>query len=174
MLTKLCAEKPKQWDRYIDPLLFAYREAPQDSSGFSPLELLYGHTVRGPLSILKELWTNERNDSEVSTTYEYVVDLRNRLEETLQVAQEELKKNKSRYKFYADSKRKNKGFEPGMKVLVLLPSDNNKLLMQFKGPYIVKAKLNRFDYRVEVNGREKIYHANLLKRYIDRELYRAR
>ena len=34
MLKKLCVEKPKQWDRYIDPLLFAYREAPQDSLGF--------------------------------------------------------------------------------------------------------------------------------------------
>lgn len=35
ILKKLCAEKPKQWDRYIDPLLFAYREAPQDNLGFS-------------------------------------------------------------------------------------------------------------------------------------------
>ena len=39
-----------------------------------------------------------------SDFYEYVVDLRNRLQETLQLAQEELKKNKSRYKFYADRK----------------------------------------------------------------------
>ena len=67
MLKKLCAVKPKQWDRYIDPLLFAYREVPLDSVGFSPFELLYGRTVRGPLSILKKLWTNERKDSEVST-----------------------------------------------------------------------------------------------------------
>ena len=35
-------------------LLFAYREVPQSSTGFSPFELLYGHTVRGPLDILKE------------------------------------------------------------------------------------------------------------------------
>ena len=53
MLKNLCAEKPKQWNRYIDPLLFAYREAPQDSLGFSPFELLYGRTLRGPLSIFK-------------------------------------------------------------------------------------------------------------------------
>lgn len=168
MLKKLCVEKPKQWDRYIDPLLFAYREAPQDSLGFSPFELLYGRTVRGPLSILKELWTNERNDDEVRTTYEYVVDLRNRLEETLKLAQEELKKNKSRYKFYADRKRKNRSFEPGMKVLVLLPTDHNKLLMQYKGPYTVKDKINRFDYKVDVKGKEKIYHANLPRRYVER------
>ena len=56
-----------------------------------------------------------------------------------------------------------------MKVIVLLSTDNNKLFIQYKGQYTVKAKLYRFEYRVEVNGREEIYHANLLKRYIDIE-----
>ena len=161
-------EKPKQWDRYIDPLLFAYREAPQDSLGFSPFELLYGRTVRGPLSILKELWTEENQTEEVRTTYEYVVDLRNRLEETLHLAHEELKRNQSRYKFYADRKRKEKHLKAGMKVLVLLPTDDNKLLMQLKGPYVIKEKINKFDYRIDVSGKERVYHANLLRRYIER------
>jgi len=30
----MCAEKPKDWDRYISALRFAYREAPQESLGF--------------------------------------------------------------------------------------------------------------------------------------------
>ena len=30
MLNRLCNEKPKQWHRYINALLFAYREVPQD------------------------------------------------------------------------------------------------------------------------------------------------
>ena len=51
MLRKVCAEKPKDWDKYIPALLFAYREAPQESLGFSPFELLYGRTVRGPMAI---------------------------------------------------------------------------------------------------------------------------
>ena len=37
MLRKLCEEKPKDWDRYDIPLLFAYREVPQDTLGFHPL-----------------------------------------------------------------------------------------------------------------------------------------
>ena len=52
MLKMICAENPKDWDRYIPALLFAYREAPQESLGFSPFELLYGRTVRGPMAIL--------------------------------------------------------------------------------------------------------------------------
>ena len=30
MLKRLCSEKPKQWHRYINALLFAYRDVPQD------------------------------------------------------------------------------------------------------------------------------------------------
>jgi len=53
MLKRMCAEKPKDWDRYLPALLFAYREVPQESLGFAPFELLYGRTVKGPMSILK-------------------------------------------------------------------------------------------------------------------------
>ena len=57
MLKRLCSEQPRQWPRYINAVLFAYREVPQASTGFSPFELLYGRTVRGPIQIPKELWT---------------------------------------------------------------------------------------------------------------------
>ena len=30
----------KNWDRYIGPLLFAYREVRQESLGYAPFELL--------------------------------------------------------------------------------------------------------------------------------------
>ncbi|KAK7474090.1 hypothetical protein BaRGS_00034696 [Batillaria attramentaria] len=42
MLRRLCSERPRDWDRYLPALLFAYREVPQESLGFSPFELLYG------------------------------------------------------------------------------------------------------------------------------------
>ena len=41
-LKKMCEERPRDWDRYIAPLFFAYRETPQSSTSFSPFELLYG------------------------------------------------------------------------------------------------------------------------------------
>ena len=53
MLRKKCEERPKDWDRYLNALLFAYRETPQSSTGCSPFDLLYGRRVRGPLCILK-------------------------------------------------------------------------------------------------------------------------
>ena len=55
MIKRLCQDQPKQWHRLINPVLFAYREVPQESTGFSPFQLLYGRSVRGPGTILKEL-----------------------------------------------------------------------------------------------------------------------
>ena len=49
MLKRLCAEYPRDLDRYLGPALFAYRELSQESSMFSLFELLYGWPVRGPV-----------------------------------------------------------------------------------------------------------------------------
>jgi hypothetical protein len=53
MLRKCCGNL-KEWDKMIPYLLFAYREVPHATTGFSPFELLYGRNVRGPLDLLKE------------------------------------------------------------------------------------------------------------------------
>ena len=167
MLKRLCSERPRDWDRYIGPLLFAYRDTPQSSSGFAPFELLYGRSVRGPMSILKELWTGNKNDDEeIRTTYQYVLDLRERIEETCQIAQEALQKSSERNKRYYNRKTRMRSFNPGDKVLLLLPTDHNKLLLQWKGPFPVLEKIGKVDYRIDLFGKSKVFHANLLKKYI--------
>ena len=52
---KLCSDHPQDWDRYVPAALFAYRELLNDTLKFSPFELLYGRTLRGPSTILREL-----------------------------------------------------------------------------------------------------------------------
>ena len=170
MLKKMCQERPRDWDRYLPAVLFAYREVPQASTGFSPFEMLYGRTVKGPMQLLKELWTREDDASEVRNTYQYVLELRNRLEDTCQLARESLRAAQGRQKHFYDKKAKNRHFQVGQKVLVLLPTDNNKLTLQWRGPFEVKEVVNRMDYKVEVKGKIKVYRANLLKRYYEREV----
>ena len=60
MLKKAAIGEGKDWDKLIPYLLFAYREVPQSSTGFSPFELLYGRAVRGPLDILRETWEADK------------------------------------------------------------------------------------------------------------------
>ena len=169
MLKRLCQDQPKQWHRLINPVLFAYREVPQESTGFSPFQLLYGRSVRGPGTILKELWTKEENIPEVKSSYEYVTELRERLEDSLKLAQEELEKSQKRYKRYYDRKAKTRRLEVGDRVLILLPTDSNKLLMQWRGPYTVESRVGANDYRVKTGSKTKTYHVNMLKKYISRE-----
>lgn len=53
MLLTFCAQSEKEWDEGLPLLLFAECET-QESLGFSPAELVFGHTVSGPLKLLKE------------------------------------------------------------------------------------------------------------------------
>ncbi|XP_013382645.1 uncharacterized protein LOC106153310 [Lingula anatina] len=168
MIKKMCQERPKDWDRYLPAVLFAYREVPQASLGFSPFELLYGRTVRGPMEILKELWT-ESTTPEVQNTYQYIIDLRNRLEDTCKLARESLRAAQGISKHHYDKKARDRTFKKGEKVLLLLPTDHNKLTLQWKGPFEVAEVVNKWDCRVSVNGKMKTYHVNLLKKYLERD-----
>ncbi|XP_075723904.1 uncharacterized protein LOC142765981 [Rhipicephalus microplus] len=157
---------------FLGSLLFAYREVPQASLGFSPFELLYGRHVRGPLAILKEVWTNQELDDELKTTYQYVLDLRNRLEETCRLAHEELRRAGARYAKHFNRKSRDRIFKPGDKVLILLPTDKNTLLMHWKGSFKVQATIGDFDYSIKTPSGPTIFHANLLKKYAERETNR--
>ena len=53
--------------------------------------------------------------------------------------------------------------------MVLLPTDSNKLVLQWKGPYEIKEVVNRMDYKVDIEGNFKILHANILTAYQERE-----
>jgi len=41
--------------------------------------------------------------------------------------------------------------------------------MQWKGPFEVSALVGHNNYKVRVKGKERVYHANLLKEYFERE-----
>ena len=169
MVRKMTIEKPRDWDHYIPAVLFAYREVPQESLGFSPFELLYGRTLRGPISILREIWTSEEQHQEVQTTYQYVMELRERLEETCELAHQELRRAKEKQKKWYDKGARKRRLQVGDKVLLLLPTETSKLTMQWKGPFKVIRLVGQNDYVIYMNGKENTFHANMLKKYHDRK-----
>ena len=128
----MCTERPKDWDRYLPALLFAVREVPQESLGFSPFELLYGRNVPGPMAIFRKLWTDEVEDEEVGSTGD-------QFKETsrthLRVGNENLQKEQGKQEAYYDRRAKPCSFKVGDKVLLLLPIDSNKLVLQWQGPF---------------------------------------
>ena len=169
MLKKVTSERPKDWHRYLTPLMFAVRDTPQDSTGFTPFELLYGRSVRTPMTMLKELWADEVPDPETRTTYEYVLDLRQRIEDTCALAKEELAKVQCKNQMYYNRKTRERKLNVGDSVLLLLPTEHNKLTLAWRGPFKVTEKVGNVDYRIEVSpGKIKTFHINMLKRYYHR------
>ncbi|KAI7812514.1 hypothetical protein IRJ41_003201 [Triplophysa rosa] len=112
MLRKFVNDSGKDWDQWIPYLLFAYREVPQSSTGFSPFELLYGRQMRDRLDKMTVLARS----------------------------------------LMAEAQR---CFEPGQKVLVILPSQDSKLLAKWQGPYEVKKKLGPTTYEISAPGQNR-------------------
>ena len=94
MLRKYATESGKEWYKLLPYLLFAYRDVPQSSTGFSPFELLYGRSVCGPLDVLRGAWeAEERSDESVVS---YVFAMRERLEKMMEHVKENLGKAQTR------------------------------------------------------------------------------
>ena len=79
------------------------------------------------MAVLKQTWTDDHAMEEVRTTYQYVTDLRNKLEEVFTLAHVNLERAKAEQARHYNQKTKARSFEVGEKVLLLLPREHNKL-----------------------------------------------
>lgn len=95
MITTFVEAQPKEWDEVIPFLLFAVCDAPTESLGFSPFELIFGHEVRGPLYLFKEQVIEPSAPGDV---LQYVSFFRARLQSACEVAGKNLVGAKARMK----------------------------------------------------------------------------
>lgn len=96
---------------------------------------MFGHTVRGPLRLLKDKWL-----SEVTRVEHNVLDyaFREHLHPACETAQQTLLASQSKMKLQYDRKAVVRAFEVGDKALVLLPINSSGLQAHFSGPYAVE------------------------------------
>ena len=170
MLRKYVAANGKDWDRWLPYLMFAYREVPQASSGFSPFELLYGRPVRGPLDLLKEAWEGPKAPH-TNSILSHVLQMREKMEEMTELVRSNLEKVQHRQKVWYDKKARQRTLQPGQKVLLLLPTSENKLLAQWQGPFTITRKVGPATYEIDMPDRKKtrqVYHINMLKEWRER------
>ena len=120
------------------------------------------------MMILKELWRDQSDEGETKTTYQNVIDLQDRLEKTCRLATEELRKSKEKYRVQYKKKARSRLFKKGDEILLLLPTDHSKLLMQWKGPFKVEKKTISMNYHIDMGKRKQTFHANKLKKYFRR------
>ena len=169
MIRSYCFENKKDWDEGVHLLLFAVRESIQESLGFSPFELVFGHTVRGPLKLLKKkLMLEESPDVNL---LKYVMDFREKLVQVGEIAKKNLKSTQKSMKTRYDKKSVERKFSPGDKVLALLPIPGRPLQARYFGPYDVDKRVSDLNYILITPDRRKqhqLCHVNMLKPYFDR------
>ncbi|PIK38004.1 hypothetical protein BSL78_25158 [Apostichopus japonicus] len=168
MIRTYCFENVKDWDEGVHFLMFAARESIQESLGFSPFELVFGHRVRGPLKMLKEKWMCETEDLNI---LDYVCKFKYRLHRACEIARENLKSAQNSMKLRYDKRAVDRSFSPGNKVLVFLPVPNSPLHARYFGPYVIHKKVSDTDYIVLTPDRRKskrLCHINMLKKYYER------
>lgn len=124
---------------------------------------MLGHRPRGLLQILREDWDHDMAAAQDPTVYwqefqRWVQLARNLAKNNLQEAQ---RQQKERY----DAHSKVREFDPGQKLLLLLPMSTNKLLTQWHGPFEIIQRVGTVDYEVHRPGHlrtRQIYHVKLL------------
>lgn len=171
MLRKFVDDSGKDWDRWLPFLLFAYREVPQASTGFSPFELLYGWDVQGPLDLLNATWTSPNPKASERGVVQFVLQMRDRLAQYREKAADNLREAQRTQKLWYDKQARTRNFEPGQKVLLLLPSSNSKLLAKWQGPYLITRRMGPVTYEIhhpEKKKAKQTYHVNLLKEWRER------
>lgn len=168
MLRAYCLETGKDWADAVPWLLFACREVSQESLGFSPSDLVFAHTPRGPLSVLKDQFLNELPAKDILS---YVLHSRSRLHRARELAHENLERAQDKMKNWYDRKTTDRHFEVGDKVLMLLPIPGSALQARFTGPYLVVHKVSDRDYVIATPDRwqqKHLCHINMLKPYFER------
>ena len=151
MMKTFCFEQNKDWDESIPLLLFAIREVVQESLGFSPFELVFGHTVRGPLKLVKEAWLDDDQDLGLLS---YISIFKDRLFQACEAAKTNLQNSQHAMKTWYDKHARKRTFKTGDKVLVLLPEHKKPLQARYYGPCTVEQKVNELNYVVATPGRK--------------------
>ncbi len=155
------------WVGRIPFVLFALRQAPNRTTGFSPFELVYGQHVRTPLDVIYEGWRGKVGKG--LGLGAWTEDLCNRLEVLRDVAVRNGLVESAKRKVYYDKGKSERVLCEGEKVLCRIPGMVAKLDDSWEGPYIiVKKKLSAVNYLIEeVDGRErsKNVHVNMTKKF---------
>ena len=157
MIHALADKFEDAWDECLPWILFAYREIPVETLGYSPFELMFGRSIRGPLSLIKTTWLQTQNslDTARPNVVKFMLDLREKLRECQELSLDVANEAKSNSKVWYDRHVRKCTFDIGEQVLVLLPMPGKPLLAKYQGPYRITGKIGPVDYVISTSTKRK-------------------
>ncbi len=110
-------------------------EVVQESTGFSPNELVFGRTVRGPIAVLADEW---RTSEPPENVLDYMSSFHYRLYEARDITLRKLGKSQKKMQRLFDRKVQARSFQVGDQVLALLPVLRSPFQAKFAGPCTIE------------------------------------
>ncbi|CAI5671461.1 unnamed protein product [Oreochromis niloticus] len=136
-----------------------------------PVDVQRYKKVKGPLDLLRKGWESPASASNDKGVVQFVLEMRERLGRYHEEAEVDLRDAQRSQKTWYDQQARQREFQPGQKVLLLLPSANSKLLAKWQGPYTVLRRMGPVTYEIyhpEKKKPKQTYHVNLLKEWEER------
>jgi len=162
MLSK-AVENGIDWSDFLPMALFAIRQVPCRSTGFSPHELVFGRNMIGPLDLVYSGWVDDVFEN--IEVCDWVLCLQEKLCLLHDLASaNELSTIEARAKVFNKNKSERE-LHVGDLVMLRVPGLHVALTAAWEGPYLVSEKISRVTYKVKREGsdNERVVHINNLK-----------
>jgi len=169
MLFHVIQQHGRQWHRVVPLAMWALPEVPNATTGVSPYMLVYGRLPCGPLAVLKETWTDQRDVSAdlCKPVEDYMTDLHGRLTKAADWAELHVRHRQEVYTHHYNLRSRDKHFDEGDKMIVLDDDAAGKLCKRWQGPATVVRVKSPYSYLVDIgDGRVRHVHANEMRKFL--------
>ena len=169
-----CQDDDKEWDQYIDAVLFAYRTRKHKTTGKTPFYLMYGReaTLLLDFKILSKIQVEEANPL-MNRLHQLIIEL----EEERNTVHQRIEKEQQKQKQLYDQQGISEKLKIGDQVLVertwLKTSFSAKLENKWIGPYYIHDVLKDNVYKLRnLDGKlvRNLVHGNRLKKYFEKQV----
>ena len=168
-LSMYVSSDQKDWDKYLNPVLFAYRVSPSDVTGESPFYMLYGREPRLPMDV--SLLPPREMSPSIAEHRARVVE---HIEIAHRIARENIQRAQQRMKDYHDRTAVPLKYTLGDRVWVYTPKNrkglSKKLAHNYHGPYRIVKFLSPVHCILRATDNRRVsttVHISRLKPYVD-------
>jgi hypothetical protein len=164
MLRSFVRNSPVLWDEYLAKAAFAYNNAVNESTGYTPFFLNFGRHPTMPATLSVSTTTGTPDVDEFVSS----------MQKCLQHARSSLHAAQAKQKRYADRKRRDVSYEVGDQVLLasknypLYPGIPVKLQLPWVGPFVITRKISKNNYVLDLkSSKYSTFHVSVLRTYLD-------
>ena len=164
-LAKLVATNQTDWDEHLPMVTFAMNCAKNETTNYSPFQLMYGRLARMPVDMVLDL-PDETYPSDMD---DYVMEFAERTRRANLLVQKHSRTSFERMKKNYDAKVRETTYVPGQYVMFFYPrrykGRSPKLSRPNVGPFRVLQRLNSVNYIIAMTPKSRrfIVHADKLK-----------